>query len=230
MKCQVSNASQLQQGGIGVLEKLKQIVCTMNKELPRNGLVTMTSGNVSGRDFESGLVVIKPSGVSFDDLQPDHMSVVDLSGKVVEGKLKPSVDTATHLYVYRHMPKVGGVVHTHSNYATSFAALGQAIPVCLTAMGDEFGGPIPISGYAKIGGEEIGAEVVKHIGNSPAILIRNHGVFTVGKDSRAALRAAVMTEDVAKTMHLAMLRGTPVVIPDEEVARLHKAYMEKYGQ
>lgn len=213
-----------------MLEQLKEIVCRMNKELPRNGLVTMTSGNVSGRDFAGNFVVIKPSGVSFDDLAPGDMSVVDLDGKVIEGRLKPSVDTATHLYIYRHMPKVGGVVHTHSNYATSFAVLGQPIPVCLTAMGDEFGGPIPISGYAKIGGEEIGEQVVSHIGSSPAILIRNHGVFTVGKDAVAALKAAVMTEDVAKTVHLAMLRGTPLEIPAEEVARLHKAYMDKYGQ
>jgi len=202
----------------------------MNKELPRNGLVTMTSGNVSGRDFETNFVVIKPSGVSFDDLTPADLPVVDLDGNVIEGSLKPSVDTATHLYIYRHMPRVGGIVHTHSNYATSFAALGQPIPVCLTAMGDEFGGPIPVSDYAKIGGEEIGEQVVRHIGSSPAILVKNHGVFTVGKDARAALKAAVMCEDTAKTVHLAMLRGEPIEIPPEEVARLHKRYMEKYGQ
>jgi len=213
-----------------VLEQLKELVCRMNKELPRNGLVTMTSGNVSGRDFETDYVVIKPSGVSFDDLTPDDLPVVDLDGNVIEGKLKPSVDTATHLYIFRHIPQVGGVVHTHSNYATSFAALGEPIPVYLTAMGDEFGGPIPISEYAKIGGEEIGEQVVKHIGSSPAILMRNHGVFTVGKDAKAAVKAAVMCEDIAKTVHLAMLRGKPIEIPPEEVARLHKRYMEKYGQ
>ena len=213
-----------------MLEQLKELVCRMNKELPRNGLVTMTSGNVSGRDFETNYVVIKPSGVSFDDLTPGDLPVVDLDGNVIEGKLKPSVDTATHLYIFRHVPQVGGVVHTHSNYATSFAALGEPIPVYLTAMGDEFGGPIPISEYAKIGGEEIGEQVVKHIGSSPAILMRNHGVFTVGKDAKAAVKAAVMCEDIAKTVHLAMLRGKPIEIPPEEVARLHKRYMEKYGQ
>jgi len=213
-----------------LLEKLKHIVCEMNKELPRRGLVTMTSGNVSGRDFETDYVVIKPSGVDFEELKPHDMLVVDLQGNVIEGKLKPSVDTATHLYIYRHMPHVGGAVHTHSNYATSFAALGQPIPVYLTAMGDEFGGPIPISEYAKIGGEEIGEQVVKHIGSSPAILLKNHGVFTIGKDPKAALKAAVMCEDIAKTVHLAMLRGRPIEIPPKEVARLHKRYMEKYGQ
>lgn len=213
-----------------MLEELKQAVCWANRELPRQGLVTMTSGNVSGRDFEKQLAVIKPSGVSFDDLKPEEMVVVDLEGKVVEGKLKPSVDTATHLYVYRHMPEVGSVIHTHSNYATSFAALGQGIPVCLTAMGDEFGCPVPCSGYAKIGGEEIGAEIVKTIGKSPAVLIKNHGVFAVGKSVRAALKAAVMVEDIAKTMHLAMLRGKPIEIPPEEVKRLWDVYHSNYGQ
>jgi len=213
-----------------MLEKLKAGVCWANRELPRHGLVTMTSGNVSGRNFDKQLVVIKPSGVSFDDLQPEHMVVVDLEGKIVEGKLKPSVDTATHLYVYRHMPEVGSVIHTHSNYATSFAVLGQSIPVCLTAMGDEFGCPVPCSGYAKIGGEEIGAEVVKTIGSSPAVLIKNHGVFTVGKDVHAALKAAVMVEDIAKTTHLAMLRGKAIEIPEAEVKRLYDVYHTKYGQ
>jgi L-ribulose-5-phosphate 4-epimerase len=213
-----------------MLEELKQLVCEVNKELPRNRLVTMTSGNASGRDFASGLVVIKPSGVSFEKLTPGDMLVVELDGRVVEGKLKPSVDAATHLYIYRHRDDVGGVIHTHSNYATSFAALGQPIPVCLTAMGDEFGGPVPVSEYAKIGGEEIGEQVIKHIGKSPAVLIRNHGVFAIGPDPTAALKAAVMVEDIAKTTHLAMLRGEPLVIPPEEVARLHHVYMTKYGQ
>lgn len=213
-----------------MLEQLKEIVCATNKELPKNGLVTMTSGNVSGRDFDTNHVVIKPSGVNFDELAPEDMLVVDLDGNIIEGRLKLSVDTATHLYIYRHMPEVGGAVHTHSNYATSFAALGRPIPVCLTAMGDEFGGPVPISEYAKIGGEEIGEQVVKHIGDSPAILLKNHGVFTIGKNPKAALKAAVMCEDVAKTTHLAMLRGQPIEIPPKEVARLHKRYVEKYGQ
>lgn len=213
-----------------MLEQLKEIVCKMNKELPRNRLVTMTSGNVSGRDFDTNYVVIKPSGVHFEELTPEDLPVVDLSGNVIEGKLKPSVDTATHLYIYRHMPRVGGIVHTHSNYATSFAVLGQPIPVCLTAVGDEFGGPVPVSEYAKIGGEEIGEQVVKHIGDSPAILMKNHGVFAIGRNSQAAVKAAVMCEDVAKTMHLAMLRGKPIEIPPEEVERLHKRYAQNYGQ
>ena len=213
-----------------MLEELKEIVWKCNLELPKNRLVTMTSGNVSGRDPKSGLVVIKPSGVLYDEMRPEDMVVVDLEGKVVEGRLKPSVDTATHLYIYRHRPDVNGIVHTHSPYATSFAALGRPIPVYLTAIADEFGGPIPCGPYASVGGEEIGKAVVEHIGKSPAILMKNHGVFAIGPSPWAALKAAVMTEDVAKTVHLALLLGQPEEIPPEEVARAHHAYMTKYGQ
>ncbi|MGF7398523.1 L-ribulose-5-phosphate 4-epimerase [Thermoanaerobacterium thermosaccharolyticum] len=213
-----------------MLEQLKQRVYKMNMMLPKNNLVTMTSGNVSGRDPDTGLVVIKPSGVLYDDMTPDDMVVVDLDGNVVEGKLKPSVDTATHLYVYKHRNDVNGIVHTHSPYATSFAALGRSIPVYLTAIADEFGCAIPVGPYAKIGGEEIGKAIVEYIGESPAILMKNHGVFTIGNTPEAALKAAVMVEDTAKTVHLALLLGTPDVIPDEEVKRAHERYMTKYGQ
>lgn len=213
-----------------VLPELRALVCELNKELPKNGLVTMTSGNASGRDSETGYVVIKPSGVSFEDLTPEKMSVVDLDGGVIESELAPSVDTPTHLYIYRARPDVGGIVHTHSNYATSFAALGEPIPAVLTAIADEFGGEIPCGPYCQIGEEEIGRAVVEHIGCSPAILLQNHGVFTVGPTPQAAVKAAVMVEDVAKTVHLAMLRGRPIPIPDEEVERAHKRYTEKYGQ
>ncbi|OXT09092.1 L-ribulose-5-phosphate 4-epimerase [Thermoanaerobacterium thermosaccharolyticum] len=213
-----------------MLENLKQRVYKMNMMLPKNNLVTMTSGNVSGRDPETNLVVIKPSGVLYDDMTPDDMVVVDLDGNVVEGKLKPSVDTATHLYVYKHRSDVNGIVHTHSPYATSFAALGRSIPVYLTAIADEFGCAIPVGPYAKIGGEEIGKVIVEYIGESPAILMKNHGVFTIGNSPEAALKAAVMVEDTAKTVHLSLLLGTPDVIPDEEVKRAHERYMTKYGQ
>lgn len=213
-----------------MLENLKQRVYKMNMMLPKNNLVTMTSGNVSGRDPETNLVVIKPSGVLYDEMTPEDMVVVDLDGNVVEGKLKPSVDTATHLYVYRHRSDVNGIVHTHSPYATSFAALGRSIPVYLTAIADEFGCAIPVGPYAKIGGEEIGKAIVDYIGESPAILMKNHGVFTIGNSPEAALKAAVMVEDTAKTVHLSLLLGTPDVIPDEEVKRAHERYMTKYGQ
>jgi L-ribulose-5-phosphate 4-epimerase len=213
-----------------MLEELKAAVCKYNKLLPDCGLVTMTSGNVSGRDSDSGLVVIKPSGVDFDELTPSDMSVVDLEGTIIEGRLKPSVDTETHIYVYRHMPEVGSVIHTHSNYATAFAALGMPIPCCLTAMADEFGGPVPVSDYAKIGSDEIGREIVEKIGSSQAILIKNHGVFTIGSSVEAAFKAAVMVEDAAKTCHLAMLIGEPEEIPPHEVERAYRRYQEKYGQ
>ncbi|MEA1965159.1 MAG: L-ribulose-5-phosphate 4-epimerase [Candidatus Aerophobetes bacterium] len=213
-----------------MLEKLKELVCELNLELPKNRLTAATSGNISGRDSATGYVVIKPSGVKYSRLKPSLMVVVDMEGRVIEGELKPSVDTETHLYLYRHRQDINGVVHTHSNYATSFAALGEPIPVYLTAIADEFGGPIPIGEYAPIGGEEIGKEILRSLGNSPAILMKNHGVFTVGSTPEAALKAAIMTEDLAKTVHLALLRGKPQEIPPEEVARAHRAYMEKYGQ
>lgn len=213
-----------------MLDKLRQEVWRMNLELPKAGLVTWTSGNVSGRDRETGYVVIKPSGVRYEQLQPEDLVVVDLQGQVIEGRLSPSVDTATHLYVYRHRPDVGGVVHTHSPYATSLAALGKPIPVYLTAIADEFGGPIPVGAYAPIGEEEIGREIVRAIGDSSAILMKNHGVFTIGPTATAATKAAVMVEDTAKTVHLALLLGQPDEIPPEEVARAHRRYVDKYGQ
>jgi len=213
-----------------MLEDLKEGVCRLNKELSRHRLVTMTSGNVSGRSEDGTLAAVKPSGIAFDELKPDDILIVDLDGKVLEGKLKPSVDTETHLYIYRHLEDVRGIVHTHSPYATSFAARGEGIPCCLTAMADEFGGPIPVSEYAKIGGIEIGEEVVKLANKCPAVLMKNHGVFAVGPSPEAAFKAAVMCEDVAKTMHLAMVLGAPIPIPEAEIARAHKRYKEKYGQ
>jgi len=202
----------------------------MNLELPKNGLVAWTSGNVSGRDRETGYVVIKPSGVRYEELKPGDLVVVDLVGNIIEGKLKPSVDTLTHLYIYRHRPEVGGVVHTHSTYATSFALLGEPILPYLTAIADEFGGPIPVGDYAPIGGEEIGKEIIRSIGASRAILMKNHGVFTIGPTPTEALKAAVMVEDVARTVYLAILLGKPEPIPREEVIRGHRRYMDKYGQ
>ena len=213
-----------------MLEKLREEVCRLHAELPKNGLVAWTSGNVSARDAETGLIVIKPSGVKYEDLTPEKMVVVDLSGRTVEGNLKPSVDTATHLFIYNQRPDVGGVVHTHSPFATAFAAVGKPIPACLTAICDEFGGPIPVGGFAPIGGEESGAEVVRAIGKSAAILMQNHGVFTIGKNAAAAVKAAVMVEDAARTVFYAMQLGDPIPIPDEMIKRLHQRYSEKYGQ
>ncbi len=213
-----------------MLESLKEEILDLNLELPRNGLVVWTGGNVSGRDPETGLVVIKPSGVRYEELRPEHMVVVDLQGEVVEGRLKPSSDTASHLYIYRHRPDVGGVVHTHSPYATAFAAVGHPIPVVLTAIADEFGGPIPCGGFALIGDESVGRVVIESIGDSPAVLLKNHGVFTVGKTAQAAVKAAVMTEENARTVWLALQLGAPEEIPPEDVAKLHRRYRNQYGQ
>jgi L-ribulose-5-phosphate 4-epimerase len=215
---------------LNVLEALREQIWKLHLELPGNDLVRWTGGNVSGRDPETGLVVIKPSGVKYPDLRPEQLVVLDVGGKVVEGNLSPSSDTASHLYIYRQRPDVGGVVHTHSPYATAFAAVGKPIPVVLTAIADEFGGPIPVGGFALIGGEELGKIVVDSIGSSPAVLLKNHGVFTIGKNAEAAVKAAVMTEDVARTVWYALQLGTPDEIPTEDVAKLHQRYTNVYGQ
>lgn len=212
-----------------MLEKLRQEVWQANAALPKEGLVTWTSGNVSGRDPETNLMVIKPSGVLFEDLTPADLVVVDMAGKVIEGEHGPSSDTATHLWVYRNRPDVNGMVHTHSNYATAFAAVNKPIPVVLTAVADEFGGPVPCGGYAAIGGKEIGEEMLRSIGNSPAILMKNHGVFTIGKTVQKALKAAIMVEDVAKTAWLALQIGVPDELSPEEVAANYDRYQNRYG-
>ena len=213
-----------------MLQELKERVHRLHLELPKYRLVAWTGGNVSARDPESGLVVIKPSGVLYEELRPEDHVVLNLDGDTVEGSLKPSSDTASHLYIYRHRPDVNGVVHTHSPYATAFAAVGRSIPVCLTAIADEFGGPVPCAGFALIGGEEIGEQVVSHIGSSPAVLLRQHGVFTVGGSVEAAVKAAVMVEDVARTVWLATQLGQPEEMPPDVVAKLHERYAHVYGQ
>ena len=213
-----------------LLKEIRQELVVLNQALPENGLVAWTSGNVSMRDPETGYVAIKASGVKFPDLTPESMVVVDLEGTVVDGDLSPSSDTASHLVIYRHRPEINGVVHTHSNYATSFAALGRPIPVYLTAQADEFGGPIPCGGFALIGGEQIGEIVVEAIGESKAVLLKNHGVFTIGTTGEKALKAAVMVEDIARTAWLALQIGQPDVIPADMIEKLYHRYQYEYGQ
>jgi L-ribulose-5-phosphate 4-epimerase len=213
-----------------MLEKLKEQLVELHLELPKNHLVVWTGGNVSARDVESGFVVIKASGIRYEEMRPDHMVVLDSKGKIVEGNFKPSSDTASHLYIYNHRADVGGIVHTHSPYATAFAAVNKPVPVVLTAIADEFGGPIPCGGFALIGDDAIGKVVLECMGESPAVLLKNHGVFTIGKDARSAVKAAVMTEENAKTVWLAMQIGTPQEIPPEDVEKLHHRYTHAYGQ
>jgi L-ribulose-5-phosphate 4-epimerase len=212
------------------LEAIREELVRLHAELPRHGLVVWTGGNISVRDPDSGLVAIKPSGVRYDDLTAASMVVLDLDGTVVEGDHKPSSDTASHLYIYRHRPDVNGVVHTHSRYATAFAAVGRPIPVYLTGQADEFGGAIPCAGFAFIGDDSIGELVVESIGRSSAILLKNHGVFTIGSTPEAAVKSAVMVEDVAATTWLALQLGTPDILDDDAVARLHRRYRTIYGQ
>lgn len=207
-------------------------ICNLNIDLQMYGLVQCTSGNVSERLPEGDRFIIKPSGVSYDDLQPSMMVVCDLDGNVLEGNLAPSSDTAAHAYVYRHMKDVNGVVHTHSNYATAWSAINKPIPCGLTAMADEFGGEIPIGPFALIGNDDIGKGIVETLTNhrSPAVLMKNHGVFTIGKDARAAVKAAVMCEDVAKTMWIAQTMGKIKRIKKVHVDLLYSRYQNIYGQ
>jgi L-ribulose-5-phosphate 4-epimerase len=212
--------------------KLRAEVCLLHSELTRWGLVTWTSGNVSARVPGADLMVIKPSGLSYDDLTPLSMVVCDLDGNVVDGEHGPSSDTDSHAYVYRAMPEVGGVVHTHSPYATAWAARGEEIPCVITAMADEFGGPIPIGPFALIGSDDIGKGIVETLSGhrSPAVLMRSHGPFTIGKNAKSAVKAAVMCEDVARTVHFATLRGPVQPLPQHHIDSLYERYQNVYGQ
>ncbi|MEH0109772.1 L-ribulose-5-phosphate 4-epimerase [Tersicoccus sp. MR15.9] len=214
------------------VDQLKEEVAALHAELPRNNLVVWTAGNVSARVPGSDLLVIKPSGVSYDDITPASMVVCDLDGTLVEGERKPSSDTAAHAYVYRHMPEVGGVVHTHSDYATAWAACREPIPCALTMIADEFGGEIPVGPFALIGDDSIGRGIVETLreSRSRAVLMANHGPFTIGTDARDAVKAAVMVEDIARTMHLARQLGTPVPIDRADIDSLFARYQHVYGQ
>jgi L-ribulose-5-phosphate 4-epimerase len=211
---------------------LRRSLAALHHELVRNGLVVWTGGNVSARVPGHDLMLIKPSGVSYDDLTPESMVLCDLDGSVLEGDLAPSSDTASHAYVYRHMPHVGGVVHTHSTYAVAWAARGEPVPCVLTAMADEFGGDIPVAPFALIGTDAIGKVVVDTLQGSPspAVLVANHGPFTIGVDASAAVKAAVMCEDVCRTVHIARQLGEPLLIPADAVRLLHERYQNDYVQ
>jgi L-ribulose-5-phosphate 4-epimerase len=212
--------------------RLRREVADLHAELPRNELVVWTAGNVSARVPGADLLVIKPSGVRYDEITPDAMVVTDLEGKLVEGDHQPSSDTAAHAYVYQHMPEVSGVVHTHSTYATAWSARGEPIPCVLTMIADEFGGEIPVGPFALIGDDSIGRGIVETLRGhrSPAVLMRNHGVFTIGRDAKAAVKAAVMCEDVARTVHIARQLGEPVPIPQPDIDSLYDRYQNVYGQ
>ncbi|GAA1185183.1 L-ribulose-5-phosphate 4-epimerase [Kitasatospora gansuensis] len=214
------------------IELLRRQVSDLHQELVRYQLVVWTAGNVSARVPGEDLMVIKPSGVSYDELTPENMILCDLDGKVIEGEHSPSSDTAAHAYVYRNMPEVGGVVHTHSTYACAWAARGEAVPCVLTAMADEFGAEIPIGPFALIGDDSIGRGIVDTLRGhrSPAVLMKSHGVFTIGKDAKAAVKAAVMCEDVARTVHISRQLGEPLPIAQSDIDSLNFRYQNVYGQ
>jgi L-ribulose-5-phosphate 4-epimerase len=211
---------------------VRRELCALHAELPRNGLVVWTSGNLSARVPDEELMAIKASGIPYDELTAEAIVVCDLDGQLVEGELAPSSDAATHGWIYRQMDEVGGIAHTHSAYATAWAARGEAIPCVLTAMADEFGGEIPVGPFALIGDEEIGRGVVETLAEhrSRAVLMQSHGVFTVGAGPRDALKAAVMCEDVARTVHLARALGDPIPLAREDIDALYDRYQNVYGQ
>ena len=214
------------------IRQVRREVAALHAELPKYGLVVWTAGNVSARVPGQDLLVIKPSGVSYDDLTPENMVVCDLDGRVVEGEHAPSSDTEAQAYVYRNLPEVGGVVHTHSPYAVAWAARGEAIPCVTTMCADEFGGEIPVGPFAIIGDDSIGRGIVETLGESrsPAVLMQNHGVFTVGPSAKAAVKAAVMCEDVARSVHLSRQLGQPIPIAQPSVDALYDRYQNVYGQ
>jgi L-ribulose-5-phosphate 4-epimerase len=212
------------------IEQLRHEVWETNLGIFRAGLVTMHAGNASGIDRQRGLVIIKPSGMDYDKLRPADMVVVDLAGRKVKGKWKASVDLPHHLYLYQHRPEIGGVIHTHSNYATAFALLGRSLPVYLTAIADEFGAEVPCAPYVDNVADHIGETILKYMGKAPAILMAQHGVFSWGPTPRAALKSAVMLEDVAKTCFLAMLVGEPQPLPPDETQKWYNRYHTTYGQ
>jgi L-ribulose-5-phosphate 4-epimerase len=214
------------------LDGIRRDVSALHAELPRNGLVVWTSGNLSARVPGADLMIIKPSGVAYDELTPEAMVVCDLSGAAVEGSLEPSSDAATHGYIYAHLPDVGSIVHTHSAYATAWAVRAEPIPCVMTAMADEFGGEIPVGPFALIGDEEIGRGVVETVAShrSPAVLMRNHGVFAVGANPRDAVKAAVMCEDAARIVHLARSLGPVEPLEPESIDALYARYQSVYGQ
>lgn len=214
------------------IAELRREVCALHAELPRNELVVWTAGNVSARVPGRELLVIKPSGVSYDELTPETMVLTDFEGRLVDGDHSPSSDTAAHAYVYKHLPAVNGQVHTHSTYATAWAARGEAIPCVLTMMGDEFGGEIPIGPFALIGDDSIGHGIVDTLRNhrSTAVLMQNHGVFTIGKSAKAAVKSAVLCEEVARTVHVSRQLGTPIPIPQSDIDALFERYQNAYGQ
>jgi L-ribulose-5-phosphate 4-epimerase len=218
------------------IARTREEVATLHAELVRYSLIVWTGGNVSGRVPGTELFVIKPSGVGYDELGPEDMILCDLDGAVIEGtpghERSPSSDTAAHAYVYRNMPDVGGVVHTHSTYATAWAARAEPIPCVITAIADEFGGEIPVGPFAIIGDDSIGRGIVETLTGhrSRAVLMQNHGPFTIGKDARDAVKAAVMVEDVARTVHIARAGGPLVPIPQDAIDSLYNRYQSVYGQ
>lgn len=213
-----------------MIGELRKEVCAANIALHQNGLVAAHSGNASAIDRKRGIVIIKPSGIDVEQMTAENMVPIEVASGISRSSYKPSVDLPHHLYLYRHDPSISAVIHTHSNYATAFAACGKAIPPVLTAIADEFGGEIPCAPYVDNENDHIGRAILRHRTDAPGLLLAHHGVFTWGKTVKDALKAAIMIEDAAKTVWLALQIGSPEPLTKEEVSKWHDRYQNRYGQ
>lgn len=213
-----------------LLKRLREEVLEASLDLLKYNLVTLTGGNVSGRDPETGYVAITPSGMDYRKLKPEDIVIIDMEGNMVDGKWKPSVDAPDHLYLYKNKEDVNSVIHTHSTYASCFAILNEEIKCASTTLANEVGGNVPVAKFVPPASGKIGPVVMEVIGDKRACLLANHGVIAVGPSVEHALTAAVMLEDSAKAYYLAKSIGNPVLLPDEEVQRARNVFLYTYGQ
>lgn len=218
------------EGVLLLVQKLREEVIKAGLKLKEYGLITLTGGNVSGRDTQTGLIAITPSGMEYDKLTLEDIVIVDLDGNIIDGERKPSTDLITHLQIYRAKDNINGIIHTHSSYASCFAVLNQSIPVVCTTMANEVGGEVLVASYAPVGSKELGENIIDKIRKQKAVLLQNHGVFTYGEDVHHALVAAVMLEDAAKVYYLARSIGDPLKLPDEEIKKANDLFKYSYGQ
>jgi L-ribulose-5-phosphate 4-epimerase len=213
-----------------LLKELREKVIEAGLQLKEYNLITLTGGNVSGRDEKTGYIAITPSGMEYASLKLEDIVIVDEEGNIEDGFRKPSSDLITHLQIYKAKKNINGIIHTHSPYASSYAIFNKKIPVISTTMANEVGGEVPVAKYAPVGSKELGINIIENIKKQNAVLLQQHGVFTFGKDVHHALIASVMLEDAAKTYHLSSLIGEPDVLSQEEIDRAHDLFMNEYGQ
>jgi len=213
-----------------LLQRLREKVIETALKVVDAGLVVSTWGNISARDRESGLIAITPSGMDYKKLRPEDIVILDVDGKVIDGKRKPSTETPMHTLFYRKRSEINGIVHTHSWFATTLSTLNKEIPVVLAELGACVGGSVRVAKYVRGGTEEFGRAALDAIGDRAAVLQQNHGVLAIGKTLDDAFAATAVVEDAAKVYWSGLLAGQPFVLPDEEVKELHESFIKSYGQ